>query len=141
MPTAAASRELLAPREDVWAFVSEPHRLTDWWPGVMGVQPDRRGFAAGARWAVVGDNRPSLLRRPNMSGALVVTAVEAPSRFAFHLTGERIDAELRLEAAGQGRTLAHVTVSGPVLIGLRRARLPQQALARLHDLVQTAADF
>ena len=22
----------------------------DWWPGIPGVQPDRRGFAPGARW-------------------------------------------------------------------------------------------
>lgn len=140
MVHAAASRELLAPREDVWAFLSEPHRLADWWPGVTAVQPDRRGFAAGARWAVVGDNRPSLIRKPNMSGALLVTAVEPPSRFAFHLTGERIDAELRLVAVGPERTLADVTVAGPSLIGLRRSLLPQKALARLYDLCQTAAE-
>jgi uncharacterized protein YndB with AHSA1/START domain len=140
MPMTSGSRELLAPREDVWAFVSEPHRLTDWWPGVTGVMPDRRGFAAGARWAVTGDNRPSLLRKPNMSGALVVVAVERPSRFAFQLTGERMEAELRLEEAAPDRTLAHVTVTGPALIGLRRSLLPQKALARLYDLCQTAAE-
>ena len=44
----AASRDLLAPREDVWGFIAEPYHLADWWPGISGVQPDRRGvWAAG----------------------------------------------------------------------------------------------
>ena len=68
MPRAAASRELLAPREDVWAFIAEPHHFPDWWPGIGGVQPDRRGLAEGARWAVTGIERPTLLRRPASSG-------------------------------------------------------------------------
>ena len=38
------ARELLAPRADVWAFLSEPYNLPDWWPGIGGLQPDRRGF-------------------------------------------------------------------------------------------------
>ena len=45
-----ASRELLAPRADVWAFLAEPFHLSNWWPGITGVEPDRRGFAPGARW-------------------------------------------------------------------------------------------
>ena len=44
-----ATRDLLAPRADVWAFLSEPFNLPDWWPGISGLQPDRRGFAPGAR--------------------------------------------------------------------------------------------
>ena len=35
-----ARRELLARPADVWAFVSEPHNLPDWWPGIAGVHPD-----------------------------------------------------------------------------------------------------
>ena len=50
MPRVAATRELLAPREEVWRFLVEPHHLPDWWPGVRGVHPDRRGLAPGARW-------------------------------------------------------------------------------------------
>jgi len=140
VPTYDASRELLAPRADVWAFISEPYNLPDWWPGISGLQPDRRGFAPGARWLVVGDNRPSLFRKPNMSGTLLVLAVEQFERFAFHLTGERLDAELRLSEPQPKRTLAHLAVSGPALIGLRRS-MPQKALTRLHALVQTAADL
>jgi hypothetical protein len=140
MPTREAERELLAARADVWAFLAEPYNLPDWWPGISGLQPDRRGFAPGARWHIVGENRPSLLRRPNMSGILLVLAVEPYERFAFQLTGERLDVELRLSEPEPKRTLARLSVSGPVLVGLRRS-LPQKALGRLHALVQTAADL
>lgn len=139
MPSYADERELLAPREDVWAFVAEPFHLPDWFPGITGVQPDRRGFAPGARWQVIGSDRPSFLRKPNMTGTLVVVAVEPYERFAFHLTGERIDAELRIAAAGE-HTRALLTVSGPFLVGLKRT-LPRQALTRLHNLIQTAAEL
>jgi hypothetical protein len=140
MPRVAATRELLAPRADVWAVVSEPYRLGDWWPGIAGIQPDRRGFAPGARWQIVGSDRPSLLRRPSATGMLVVLGIEAPSRFRFLLTGDRIEVELRLTEAEADRTLAELTVEGPALIGLRR-NLPRQALVRLHALCQTAADL
>jgi len=140
MPSFEAARELLAPRADVWEFLSEPYNLPDWWPGIGGLQPDRRGLAPGARWRVVGENRPSLFRRPNMSGVLLVVAVEPFERFAFQLTGERLDVELRLSEPQPKRTLARLSVSGPALIGLRRS-LPQKALTRLHALVQTGADL
>lgn len=140
MARVEASRELLAARADVWSLLSEPYHLADWWPGIGGLEPDRRGFAPGARWHVVGENRPSLFRKPNMSGTLVVVAVELYERFAFHLTGERLDVELRLSAPEHDRTLATLRVEGPALIGLKRA-LPQKALTRLHALCQTAADF
>ena len=139
MPRVEATRELLAPREDVWRVLSEPYQLPDWWPGIGGLEPDRRGFAPGARWHVVGENRPSFFRKPNMSGTLLVLAVEPYERFAFHLTGERIDVELRLSVQERSRTLARLAVEGPALIGLRRS-LPEKALARLHALCQTAAD-
>jgi hypothetical protein len=140
MPTREAERELLAARADVWAFLAEPFNLADWWPGISGLQPDRRGFAAGARWQVVGENRPSLFRRPNMSGVLLVLAVEQYERFAFQLTGEMLDVDLRLSEPRPNSTLVKLSVSGPLLIGLRRS-LPQKALDRLHGLVKTAADL
>jgi hypothetical protein len=140
MPTYQSERELLASRADVWAFLAEPYNLPDWWPGISGLQPDRRGFAPGARWQVLGENRPSLLRKPNMSGILLVLAVEPYERFAFQLTGERLDVDLRLSEPEPRRTLARLSVSGPALVGLRRS-LPQKALNRLHALLQTAADL
>ena len=140
MPRVEAARELLAPREDVWAFLAEPRNLADWWPGVAAVEPDRRGLAAGARWQIRGTNRPSFFRSPNPTGMLLVLAAARPERIAFQLTGERIEAELRLEASATDRTIATLTVTGPWLIGLGRS-FPPRALNRLHALVQTAAEF
>jgi uncharacterized protein YndB with AHSA1/START domain len=140
VPSYEATRELLASRADVWRFLSEPYNLADWWPGISGLQPDRRGFAPGARWQIVGDNRPSLLRKPNMSGTLLVLAVAPYERLAFHLTGERLDVELTLAQPAPDRTTARLVVSGPFLVGLKRS-MPVKALTRLHGLVQTAADL
>jgi uncharacterized protein YndB with AHSA1/START domain len=134
-----ASRELLAPVEDVWGFLAEPRHLADWWPGIAGVEPDRRGLATGARWLVTGGPQPGLLRRPNDSWTLVVTAAEPARRFAFHLTGDRLDAELTLEARGRDRTEAELELRSPFLLGTRRG-LAKQALERLHALVQTGAN-
>jgi len=138
MPRASASRELLATREDVWSFVAEPHHFPDWWPGVGGVHPDRRGFAEGARWSISGTDRPTLLRRATSSGMLLVTGIEAPERFAWRLTGDHIDAELRLDERGPDRTSATLEIEAPWLYGFSRA-LPRRALTRLHALCQTAA--
>jgi uncharacterized protein YndB with AHSA1/START domain len=141
MPSYAASRELLAPREDVWRFLAEPHHFSDWWPGVAGVHPDRRGLAPGARWSLHGGMRPTLIRRPDMTGTLVVMEVQPPERWAWYLTGERLDAEIRLAVAEQeDRTVAELIVSGPFLVGLRRS-LPRNALNRLYALCQTAAEL
>jgi uncharacterized protein YndB with AHSA1/START domain len=140
MPRASASRELLASREDVWTFVAEPHHFPDWWPGLAAVQPDRRGVAEGARWHVHGTDRPKLFRRPTSSGILLVRSVEAPERFAWTLTGDHIDAELRLQEGEPDRTIAVLEVESPWLYGFSRA-LPREALTRLHALCQTASDM
>jgi uncharacterized protein YndB with AHSA1/START domain len=139
MPRASASRELLAPREDVWKFVAEPHHFPDWWPGIAGVRPDRRGFAEGARWQVQGSARPTLFRRAKAGGLLLVRTVQPPERFAWTLTANRIDAELRLDERGK-RTLATLDVSAPWLFGFSRG-LPRRGLNRLHALCQTAAEL
>jgi uncharacterized protein YndB with AHSA1/START domain len=140
MPRRVAERELLAPRADVWKVLAEPYLFADWWPGVSGVRPDRRGFAAGARWEVFGGERATLFRRPRAHGLLVVRAVEPYERFAFHLTGPRLDVELRVSAPRHDRTGVRLELGGPGLLGFNRA-LAARALARLHALCQTAADF
>ena len=132
-----ASLELIAPPEDVWAFVSEPYNLPDWWPGLGSVEPDRRGFAAGARW-LVRMREPSLFRSAEAEDTLLVTAAE-PMRFAFELVRARIRAELRLDAAGAGRTNAHLLVEEPFSVAFRRGRRAKDALDLLYDSVQTAA--
>jgi uncharacterized protein YndB with AHSA1/START domain len=133
-----ASRELLAPRPEVWAFLAEPYHLPDWYPGVSGVTPDRRGAAAGARWQVVASNEPTLLRKPAATGTLLVTASDPPRLFAFQLVREKLSVRVDLAAIAEGRTLATVTVDGPWLISYRRT-LARRAVARLHALCQTAA--
>jgi uncharacterized protein YndB with AHSA1/START domain len=140
MPRVSASRELLASRDDVWAFIAEPLHFSDWWPGIGAVQPDRRGLAEGARWQIVTGDRPTLLRRSTSSGMLLVRAVRAPELFGWTLTGDHIDAELRLDDAGEGRTVAVLELDAPWLFGVSRA-LPRRALTRLHALCQTAAEL
>ncbi len=136
--TVTASRELLAPRRDVWAFVAEPHNLPNWWPKVGGVVPDRRGLAAGARWQVIAPQEPTLLRRPAAEDQLVIVAVEREAKLAFRLVKEKLDVELRIEAAGPERTRAELDVKGSWWAGLSPA-LPREALDRIWSLCQTAA--
>jgi uncharacterized protein YndB with AHSA1/START domain len=136
MPRYVADRVLLAPLEDVWTFLSEPYNLGDWWPGVSGVEPDRRGLAPGARWNVVGPNEPSYFRRPHATGTLLVVDVVPMRRIAFQLAADRLDAELELRPLDEHRTEATLVVEGPWLIGLRGS-FPRQALERLHTLLRT----
>jgi uncharacterized protein YndB with AHSA1/START domain len=146
LPRYAASRTLLAPVEDVWAFIAEPYHLADWWPGVGGVQPDRRGAAPGARWEVQGTSFQAteapvglgMFRRPGLTGTLVVTDVVPGRRFAFQFTRDRVDVELELEDASPGRSRATVTVEAPWSAVPRS--IARVALRRLYDLVQTTAD-
>ena len=140
MPHASASRLLLAPRDDVWAFIAEPHHFADWWPGIAAVQPDRRGVAEGARWDVQGHDRPTLFRRATSSGKLLVRGARPPERFAWTLVGDHIDAELQLEESGPDRTIATLSIEAPWLYGFSRA-LPRRALTRLHALCQTGAEL
>ncbi len=137
MPRYAAERVLLAPIQDVWAFVAEPYHLSDWWPGISGVEPDRRGLAAGARWNVQG---PSYLRKPETLGVLLVRAVEPRSRFVFELLREHVLADLVLRPLDERRTEAALTVTFPWW-NIFRGTLPKQALTRLYDLMQTGASL
>jgi uncharacterized protein YndB with AHSA1/START domain len=140
----AATRELLAPVEDVWAFIAEPYHLSDWWPGVSGVEPDRRGLAPGARWRLRGATRPgdglgllaTMTRAPSAAGTLLVLEVVPGERVRFHFVQDRIDADLQLARSRPERTRAALVVEAPFL-RVRRT-LPTRALARLHALVQTS---
>jgi hypothetical protein len=155
-----ASRELLASREDVWRFLAEPYHLADWWPGVVGVEPDRRGFAAGARWslAVIEEPLAPRLSTRRSSGSrvaatLLVRDVALYEEWTWSLIRRRrslralrtIDVKVRLKANQPDRTLVSVTVGGAdaslwLLFGSRRDELTARAAVnRLHDLIQTAA--
>jgi uncharacterized protein YndB with AHSA1/START domain len=137
VPVARASRELLALPEDVWQFLAEPRHLADWWPGIAAVEPDRRGLAVGARWRVR-RNQASLLHKAQAEDTLVVVAAQLARRFAFELVQAKLRAELTLAPAGGRRTQTELEVHGPLLLAFSRS-LPKTALARLHDLCQTAA--
>ena len=138
MPTSRASIELLAPVDDVWSYLAEPYHLADWWPGIGTIEPDRRGFATGARWSVR-SREPSLLRRAEAEDTLLVTAVEPRTRFVFELVRAKTRAELVLAPADASRTRAELRIEEPFTLGFARRRRAQDALDRLYDLVQTGA--
>jgi uncharacterized protein YndB with AHSA1/START domain len=133
-----AERELAASRADVWRFLAEPYHLSDWWPGIAGVQPDRRGFAPGARWQVRSTRANPITGRRTVEQLLLVREIEPYERWSWHLVADRLDVEVRLRAASPDRTVAAVAVEGPFALGGRRP-LARAAVARLHALVQTAA--
>jgi uncharacterized protein YndB with AHSA1/START domain len=142
MPRAVATRELLAPREDVWRFLAEPNHLPDWWPGVRGVRPDRRGLAPGARWQLTAGPQSgglvgSFLRSPDAAGTLVVVEVRTNELLRLLFVDDRIEAELQLAPARDGHTRATLAIEGPWLRVSRS--LPRRALNRLYALCQTAA--
>jgi uncharacterized protein YndB with AHSA1/START domain len=125
-----ASLELRASRADVWRFLAEPYHLPDWWPGITGVEPDRRGFAAGARWKVLTAKRNVFVGPRTVETMLLVRAVEPYERFAFHVLATKLDAEVRLHATAPDRTRVTVAVN---------RGSAARAVKRLFDLVQTAA--
>ena len=136
-----ASRELLAPKQDVWALIAEPYHLPDWWPAYSGVTPDRRGLERDARWRVQRTSAPGLLRRPSSEGTIVITLVDPGLELRWRDVDQALEAGVRLINSGTGRTRATAYVDGAWWrVALEGARpLPRQSLARLHALCQTAA--
>jgi len=160
-----ASRELLASREDVWAFFVEPNHLSDWWPGIVGVQADRRGFATGARWqvsaiegtfAIGGATLVDLPRAgrpsgPKVAQTLLITEIAQYLEWSWRLipsgSGARLarplEVRITLAAAAPDRTVVTIGVGrssfGAPLLGSRDRRLARNAVNRLYDLVQTTA--
>ncbi|MFL5959184.1 MAG: SRPBCC domain-containing protein [Gaiellaceae bacterium] len=140
MPRYAARRTLPASVESVWAVLEEPARLAEWWPGIVRVEPTvRRALAPGAHWNLEGASRASVLRRPELSGALLVLEVVPLRRLVFQLSGERADVELSLEPVEDGETQATLVVEAPRFGGIRRT-FPSQALAKLASLVRPAPE-
>jgi uncharacterized protein YndB with AHSA1/START domain len=147
VPRYVAERTLLAPVEDVWAFLAEPYHLPDWWPGLSGVQPDRRGVAPGARWQILGASAlsegslrpifgPGMFRRPGAAGTLLILDVVRGRRLAFQLVNENVTAEIELSQVDSDHTSVSLTVDASW--GSVRRSFAKDALRRLYDLVQTA---
>ena len=143
MPRVIATRELLAPRQDVWEFLAEPHNLADWWPGVHAIQPDRRGLAPGARWQLIAGPQTgglvgAFVRRPEVAGTLTVMEVRQGEFLRLLFVNDHIDASLAIEPAREGHTRATLAIEGPWLRVNRS--LPRRALNRLYALCQTGAE-
>ena len=151
-----ARRELLASLGDAWGFLAEPYHLSDWWPGAVSVQPDRRGFEMGARWQVtvisdplrIGPLRFPRVGRPTGPSAartLVITGIEPKRLWSFELhrrvkEGQKGAVPRRVTVAlrplADDRTEAAVEVA----TGARdEPDLARIAVDRLYDLVQMAA--
>jgi uncharacterized protein YndB with AHSA1/START domain len=134
-----ATRRLLASRTDVWSLLAEPYHLSDWWPGYTAIRPDRRGLATGARWTVVRSASAGLLRRPGGEGLIVIESVEPTLALAWRDLDQSFRAEMSI-ANVDGETDARLVLDAPwwrmFVEGLRST--PEQALARLHALCQTA---
>ncbi|HET7127829.1 MAG TPA: SRPBCC domain-containing protein [Gaiellaceae bacterium] len=127
-----ASLELLAPRVDVWSFLAEPYHLSDWWPGITGVDPDVRGFAPGARWKVHSTKRNIFTGRRSVETMVLIREIDPYERWTWHLLEPATDVEVHVRAVEDDRTLVRVVVS--------RGN-PSLAVKRLYDLVQTAAEL
>jgi uncharacterized protein YndB with AHSA1/START domain len=125
----SASRELPASRAEVWAILAEPLHLPDWWPGLLAVEPDLRGFAPGARWRATVAGRNPFLGRRQVQTALLLRDVDPYERWTWHLAQGRLEVEVRLRAVGEHQTEVTVTTS--------RHRLARAAVERLHELVLT----
>jgi hypothetical protein len=82
--------------------------------------------------------KPSMLRRPELTGSLLILEVETERRLVFQMTGERLDVELDLEPTEDGAAASLVCVA-PRFGGIRRT-FPSHALARLADLVRPSED-
>jgi hypothetical protein len=145
MSRVEATGELQSERRDAWALVAEPYHLPDWWPAYTGVKPDRRGLAENARWQIVRAKAPGFFRRPGEEGLIVITKVVEGWELHWHDVDQGLDAGVSLDNAGTGKTRATIFVSGSeynlIFEGARglSRNLPEQALARLQDLCQTAA--
>jgi uncharacterized protein YndB with AHSA1/START domain len=125
-----ATLQLLAPRADVWAFLAEPYHLSDWWPGITGVEPDRRGFAPGARWKVLATKRNVLAGPRPTETMLLIREIDPYERWSWHLLNPKTEVEIRLRSVGEERTA--------VTVATNRGSA-SRAVQRLYDLVQTAA--
>jgi uncharacterized protein YndB with AHSA1/START domain len=141
MSLVEASGELQSDRREVWALIAEPYHLPDWWPAFTGVKPDRRGLVEGARWQVIRNSAPGLLRRPEGEALIVITKVVEGWELRWVDPKQGIESGVRLDNAGTGRTRATTFVSGSWLRLLSEGvrGLPETALTRLRDLCQTTA--
>jgi hypothetical protein len=83
--------------------------------------------------------RPSLRRRPELGGSLIVLEVVPLEHVSFMLTGEHAQVALDLEPVEDNETQARLAVEAPRFGGIGRT-VPSQALAGLAALVRPPAE-
>jgi uncharacterized protein YndB with AHSA1/START domain len=154
--TASAEKELLAPRDDVWAFISDAGRLADWWPGIFAAQEQ------GSTWTVEGDEREGLTevadRGDHERKETVDVEKAAPGTLRLRFPRSGYEATLSLASTARNRTGATLSIAvedphetlaerleevggfaTPTLTGPSDA-FAASILEKLFDLVQTADD-
>ena len=140
MPQYEARRTLPAPVVAVWDVLTEPARWTEWLPGLVEAEPTvRRALAPGALWQLEGTNKPSLGRRPQLGGTLLVLEGWPLQRVVFTVSSDRPDFEHHLEPVEDDETQARLAVEAPRFGGLGRT-FPSQALSQLAALVRPAPE-
>ncbi len=139
MAVVRAAGELLAPRPDVWALVSEPYHLPDWWPGYTGVEPDRRGLAEGARWTVMRGRTPGLLRRPGGQGLIVLRRVDPTLELRWLDVAQRLEAGDRA-CERRSRAYARRGLGRRCLVACQRRGCPPAAAASAVPAVRPLPD-
>ena len=109
MPVISRSRRVPAAPERIWTLVSDPERLTEWWPGVQRVEDASRqawttvlvtpkGRTLRADYTLVDSDHPRRIRwRQEVD--------ESP----FERILESAVTELELEPAGEGTTEVKLT--------------------------------
>jgi hypothetical protein len=156
--TANASKELLASRDDVWTFVSEAGRISDWWPGIFAAQDN------GATWTIEGEEREGLSRVADRGDderqETVTVEKAAPTDLRLHFDRSGYDVHLSLEASAANRTEATLVIGveerhetlperleevvgglsfAPSVLGADDS-FAESVLDRLYDVCQTGAD-
>ena len=136
----ASRRTLPALPAEVWKLLAEPYHLTDWWPGYAGVEPDRRGVSAGARWQVARTRRPGLVRKPGAEGLILIERAEPERELAWSDLAQRYRAQVLLEADGDG-SVVEISVEAAWwrLVGEGLRTVPRRAGLRLERLCETAS--
>jgi hypothetical protein len=99
------------------------------------VEPDRRGFAPGARWKVLINTSNVFVGRRQRETLLLVRDVEPFERWSWHLVATRLDVEIRLRYVAEARTLVLINTNA------RRRGVERTAVTRLYELCQTGASL
>lgn len=137
------SREIRAPREQIWEIVADPWQLPRWWP-----RTDRVEGVTGSDWtSILGSDRGRSVRA---DWSVVVTRRPERRRWRQELEGTpfaRLFAAHEVEVELEGQTRVSITIEqalrgwtrlAPFLVRRAARRQADEALAGLAALVEPA---